>query len=155
MGSVSYINIAPEDQRLEIGHIWYVPRTQGAGANTEITYLMLKHAFEDLGYTRVEWKSNNLNFRSVAAATKLGFSFEGTQRQKITRKEQNRDTAFFSMLVEEWEHSVKSMLENRLALYAEQDHLPVRELSAGSAEFPNYAKSLPYLNGDRFSLVAC
>jgi RimJ/RimL family protein N-acetyltransferase len=65
-------------------------------------YLMARHAFEDLGYRRYEWKCNALNEPSRRAALRLGFSFEGIFRQHQIVKGRNRDTAWFSMLDSEW-----------------------------------------------------
>lgn len=65
-------------------------------------YLMARHAFEDLGYRRYEWKCNARNQPSRAAALRLGFTFEGIFRQHMIVKGQNRDTAWYSMLDLEW-----------------------------------------------------
>ena len=67
-------------------------------------YLMARHAFEDLGYRRYEWKCNALNEPSRRAALRLGFTFEGVFRQHQIVKGRNRDTAWFSMLDGEWPH---------------------------------------------------
>ena len=61
-------------------------------------YLMARHAFEDLGYRRYEWKCNSLNEPSRRAAARFGFTFEGIFRQHLIIKGRNRDTAWFSML---------------------------------------------------------
>ena len=70
---VSYLAIRPAMRVLELGHIWYVPRAQGTGVNTEAVHLMLVEAFDVLGYRRVEWKCDSLNERSRRAALRLGF----------------------------------------------------------------------------------
>lgn len=102
IGIVSFINMAEEMRRLEIGNIWYTPEAQRTQANTEAAYLMLCEAFDRLHYRRVEWKCDSLNARSRAAALRLGFSFEGIFRQHMIRKGRNRDTAWFAMLDSEW-----------------------------------------------------
>jgi RimJ/RimL family protein N-acetyltransferase len=102
VGVVSYLNVVPNDRRIEIGHIWYVPSAQRTRANTEVAYLLLRRAFEELGHRRVEWKCDALNAPSRAAATRLGFTFEGIFRQHMIVKGRNRDTAWFSMLDTEW-----------------------------------------------------
>ena len=63
---------------------------------------MARHAFEDLGYRRYEWKCNALNAPSRRAAERFGFTFEGIFRQHMIIKGRNRDTAWFSMLDSEW-----------------------------------------------------
>ena len=102
VGVVSYLNAVTTDRRIEIGHIWYAPAAQRTRANTEVAYLLLRRAFEELGNRRVEWKCDALNARSRAAAERLGFTFEGIFRQHMIVKGRNRDTAWFSMLDREW-----------------------------------------------------
>jgi hypothetical protein len=53
-------------------------------------------------YRRFEWKCNDLNEPSKAAARRFGFSCEGLFRQHMWAKGANRDTAWFSMLDSEW-----------------------------------------------------
>jgi RimJ/RimL family protein N-acetyltransferase len=101
-GVVSFMSIEPELRRIELGHIWYAPAAQRSEANTETVFLMLREAFEELGYRRVEWKCDALNERSRAAAERLGFTFEGVFRQHMVVKGRNRDTAWFSIVDGEW-----------------------------------------------------
>jgi RimJ/RimL family protein N-acetyltransferase len=112
IGSASYMNNAPEHLKIEIGSVWYSPVVQRTGANTEATYLMLRHAFE-LGYRRVEWKCNALNERSRHSALRMGFTFEGIQDSHMIIKGRNRDTALFRILDREWP-DVKKHLEGLL-----------------------------------------
>jgi RimJ/RimL family protein N-acetyltransferase len=102
VGVVSYLNIVAPDRRIELGHIWYVPAAQRGRANTETAYLLMRQAFDELGYRRVEWKCDALNARSRAAAERLGFTFEGVFRQHMIVKGRNRDTAWFSITDAEW-----------------------------------------------------
>ena len=46
VGMASFLNIAPEMRRLELGHIWYAADAQGTQANSEAVYLMLCEAFD-------------------------------------------------------------------------------------------------------------
>ncbi len=86
----------------EIGNIlWNAPVARRPAA-TEALYLFARHAFDDLGYRRFEWKCNNRNGPSKAAALRFGFTFEGVFRQHMIIKGENRDTAWFSMLDSEW-----------------------------------------------------
>ena len=102
VGMVSFLNIASDMRRLELGHIWYSPDAQRSNVNTEAVYLMLCEAFDRLKYRRVEWKCDALNERSRLAAMRLGFRFEGVFRQHMVIKGRNRDTAWYSMLDSEW-----------------------------------------------------
>lgn len=80
IGLISYLAVVPRFRRLEVGFVIFGgPLTRSRRA-TEAFYLFLRHAFEDLGYTRVEWKANALNAPSRNAALRLGFGFEGVFR---------------------------------------------------------------------------
>ena len=65
-------------------------------------YLMMRRAFDELGYRRYEWKCDALNAASRRAAARLGFTYEGTFRQATHYKGRNRDTAWFAILDSEW-----------------------------------------------------
>lgn len=80
LGMLSYISIVPEMRRLEIGSVIFGEQLVRTKIATEAFYVMIKHAIETLGYQRVEWKCNHLNKPSLAAAKRLGFSFEGIFR---------------------------------------------------------------------------
>lgn len=112
IGVANYLNNVPDHLKIELGSIWYSPVAQGTGANTESTYLLLRHAF-GLGYRRVEWKCHSLNERSRRAALRMGFQFEGIQEQHMIVKGRSRDTAWFRILDHEWP-GVKSHLEGLL-----------------------------------------
>jgi RimJ/RimL family protein N-acetyltransferase len=93
-----------EDSRhgtVEVGGIVLGPGLQRTTAATEAMWLMMRHAFER-GYRRYEWKCDALNAASRAAASRLGFSYEGTFRQAAVYKGRNRDTAWFSVTDGDW-----------------------------------------------------
>ncbi len=102
VGVASLMRIAPEAGAIEIGHINYSPLLQRQRAGTEAMYLFMKRVFEDWGYRRYEWKCNALNAPSMAAAKRLGFTYEGTFRQADVVKGRNRDTAWYSVVDCEW-----------------------------------------------------
>jgi RimJ/RimL family protein N-acetyltransferase len=101
-GQTSFLRIDPPNGVIEIGHIWFGGRIQRSPATTETIYLMAVHAFDTLGYRRLEWKCNARNARSRAAAERLGFTYEGTFRNAIVVRDRNRDTAWYSIIDEEW-----------------------------------------------------
>jgi len=103
IGVANYCANKPANLSIELGGIWYNPEFQGTGANREAMGMLLKHAFETLGYRRVEWKCNSHNTRSRRAALRLGFQFEGIFRQHMIIKGRNRDTAWFSMTRSDWD----------------------------------------------------
>ena len=102
VGVASYLRIEPSHGVIEVGHLCYAPSFQRTPASTEAMFLMMAHAFEDLGYRRYEWKCDSLNAPSRAAALRLGFQYEGTFRQAVVMKGRSRDTAWFSILDREW-----------------------------------------------------
>lgn len=87
---------------IEVGYIHFTPRMQRGPLSTEAMYLMMRHAFVELGYRRYEWKCDSLNAPSRKAALRLGFTFEGIFRQDRVVKGHNRDTAWYSVLDKEW-----------------------------------------------------
>jgi RimJ/RimL family protein N-acetyltransferase len=101
-GMASYLNIAPKNASIEIGHIWLAPVLQRTQAATEALFLLMRHAMDDLGYRRLEWKCDALNAPSRRAARRLGFRFEGIFHQHMIVKGRNRDTAWYSLLDHEW-----------------------------------------------------
>ena len=115
VGMASYLNIDTAMRHIELGHIWYAPSVQRSEANTETAFLMMRAAFDDLGYRRVEWKCDALNAPSRAAALRLGFTFEGVFRRHMIVKGRNRDTAWFSVTDAEWP-GVRSALARWLAI---------------------------------------
>jgi len=102
VGVASYLRIEPSHGAIEVGHLSYAPALQRTAASTEAMFLMMRHAFEDLGYRRYEWKCDSLNGPSRSAALRLGFQYEGTFRQAIVMKGRSRDNAWFSILDREW-----------------------------------------------------
>jgi RimJ/RimL family protein N-acetyltransferase len=64
--------------------------------------LLMRHALDELGYRRLVWKCHALNAPSRRAAARLGFTYEGTHRANVVTKGRRRDTAWFSILAEEW-----------------------------------------------------
>lgn len=80
LGIMSLLSIVPEHRRLEIGWVILGAALQRTRPATEAFYLLLRRAFDELGYQRVEWKANALNAPSLAAAERMGFVSEGTFR---------------------------------------------------------------------------
>jgi RimJ/RimL family protein N-acetyltransferase len=101
-GMATYLDIRPAMGSIEIGYIWFSPFLQRTRQATEALYLMLRYAFDELKYRRMQWRCNALNEKSRAAALRLGFTFEGTFFQHMIVKRRNRDTAWYSILDHEW-----------------------------------------------------
>lgn len=116
VGSTRFLNIAARDGRLEIGATWIATPHQRSVVNTEAKYLMLTHAFETLGATRVELKTHSKNLKSRRAIERIGAVFEGTHRKHMLHQDgSRRDTAWYSIVDDEWE-TVRAALEAALGV---------------------------------------
>lgn len=114
VGSTRYANISVKDGRLEIGWTWIGKPWQRSAVNTEAKYLMLSHAFEVLGCTRVELKTDGLNEKSRSAILRIGAKQDGVLRKHtMTYSGRIRDTVYFSILDDEWP-AAKAGLEAKL-----------------------------------------
>lgn len=101
-GLASYLRIEPATGVIEVGHIHLANALQRTPAATEAMFLMMTRVFDELGYRRYEWKCDALNEPSRRAALRLGFQFEGIFRKATHYKGRNRDTAWFSVIDDEW-----------------------------------------------------
>ena len=101
-GWLTLMEIEPAHAAIELGHIWFAPRMQRTRAATEAMFLLLRLAADDLGYRRLTWKCDALNAPSRRAAERLGFTYEGTLRAVRVVRGRLRDTAYFSILADEW-----------------------------------------------------
>lgn len=102
VGMANYLRIDRGNGVIEIGSLIFSPLLQRTPAATEAMFLMLRRAFDELGYRRYEWKCDSLNAPSRAAALRLGFTFEGIFRQAVVYKGRSRDTAWYSIVDREW-----------------------------------------------------
>jgi RimJ/RimL family protein N-acetyltransferase len=114
VGSTRFMSLRPEHRSLEIGWTWLAPLAWQTGANVEAKLLMLGDAFERLGCRRVELKTDAQNERSRAAMAALPAQFEGIHRRHmLVRGDENRDSAWYSVIAEEWPE-VRANLLRRL-----------------------------------------
>jgi N-acetyltransferase len=114
VGSTRYLALRPEHRTVEIGWTWLAPEAWGSGVNVEAKLLMLEHAFESFGCLRVELKTDARNERSRGAMAALPAQFEGVHRKHmLVRGGERRDSAWFSVLDEEWP-GVRANLLRRL-----------------------------------------
>jgi len=115
VGHTSYLNVREDDRVVEIGNTWLVPSAWGMGANAGAKYLLMKHAFEDEGYLRVEFKTDATNARARAALARLPSVFEGVFRKHmLVRGGERRDSAWYSVIDDDWP-AVRAELEARLS----------------------------------------
>ena len=101
VGFASFLRVDPGSRSIEVGWVTFSPQLQRSRLATDAMFVMMREAFA-LGYRRYEWKCNALNAPSIAAAHRLGFSFDGVFRNALVVKGRNRDTAWFSIVDRDW-----------------------------------------------------
>lgn len=117
VGWSSYLEIGPNDARLEIGNTSYDPGVWGTVVNPECKLLLLSYAFENLHMGRVQLKTDIRNHRSQQAIHRLGATYEGVLRRYQRRSDGTvRDTVMFSITAEEWP-DVRARLSDRVSAY--------------------------------------
>ena len=114
VGSTGYLDIDRPNRALEIGMTWYGVPWQRTAVNTECKYLMLRHAFDDLGALRVCLKTDHRNERSQRAIERIGARREGVLRNhRIAWDGVNRHSVYYSIIASEWP-AVRERLAARL-----------------------------------------
>ncbi|GJE99953.1 GNAT family N-acetyltransferase [Phanerochaete sordida] len=131
-GAIGLLNTDPTNLCTEIGFVFTLPPFQRSHVTTNAVGLLLAWCLDDLKLRRVQWQANARNEKSIAAAQKLGFTFEGVVRwQRILPPEKHetgakpreddpkpeyygRNTALLSICWDEWESGVKEKVFQRM-----------------------------------------
>jgi N-acetyltransferase len=114
VGSTRFLEIRADSRALEIGWTWLATAVQRSVVNTECKLLLLRHAFEELGAQRVQFKTDLRNARSQRAIERLGAVKEGVLRKhRINHDGYVRDSVYYSILDDEWP-AVREGLERRV-----------------------------------------
>lgn len=104
IGSTSFLDIAENHKRVEIGSTWITPKYWRTDVNTNCKFLLLKYCFEEMELNRVQIKTGHENFQSQKAIERLGATKEGILRNHMIRKEGKiRHTVMYSIIKEEWQ----------------------------------------------------
>ncbi len=102
-GSSSMGNISYYDLRLEIGWSWLGTDFRSTGINRHAKYSMMKYAFDELQFERVEFKTDVLNDRARKGLANVGGKEEGILRSHMTMWNNRRRTSiYYSVLKDEW-----------------------------------------------------
>ncbi len=101
-GTLALMHIDTDNGVIEVGHVVFSPLLRNSAASTEAQFLLMQYVFEELQYRRYEWKCDSLNAPSRRAAERLGFRPEGIFRQAVVYKGRTRDTAWHSIIDQEW-----------------------------------------------------
>jgi N-acetyltransferase len=102
-GSMSMGNISMQDLRLEIGWSWLGTDFRSTDVNRHSKYAIMKYAFDELHFERVEFKTDVLNARARKGLEKIGGKEEGVLRSHMTMwNNRRRDSIYYSILKNEW-----------------------------------------------------
>ncbi|MCP2335503.1 GNAT family N-acetyltransferase [Actinomadura rupiterrae] len=85
----------------ELG-VWLGPWARGRGIITRAATAMIDWAVRERGMLRVEWGCEPSNEASIAAAKRIGFTYEATIRQGFNFDGRQRDYQLWSILADEW-----------------------------------------------------
>lgn len=115
-GSTRFYDINNEYETVQLGYTWYGTKFQGTGLNKHCKYLLLQFAFERIGFQRFELRADNDNARSIAAMKSIGCKVDGILRSNMPTREagKRRDSIILSILKDEWFHSVRENLYQKL-----------------------------------------
>ena len=94
--------ITPEFGVIERGTSGSERRYSARPLRRRTIYLLARHAFDDMGYRRLEWKCNALNAASRRAAERFGFSFEGVFRNHMVSRRETATPPGTDQSDEEW-----------------------------------------------------
>lgn len=120
IGMTMFMNLDPQNRRLEIGSTWLGKASQGTSINPAIKLLMLERAFDQLGCIAVEFRTHWFNHQSRAALAKLGAKQDAVLRNHMILPDGTvRDTVVFSIIDAEWP-TVRVGLEHRLGMHLPQ-----------------------------------
>ena len=99
-GTVGFHHSEMRNNRAEIGY-WLSPNHHGRGLGTRAVQLALEAAFRYTNVNRIEAKVHPDNAPSIRLLSKLGFLFEGIERQGIKLGNRYQDHRVYSLLREE------------------------------------------------------
>ena len=69
---------------------------------SEVLPIIISYGFKELGLNRIEANPLGKNTRSSNVLVKLGFTHEGTLRQRVLFRDSYEDQMCFSLLKNEW-----------------------------------------------------
>ncbi|MBL1409356.1 GNAT family N-acetyltransferase [Sphingobacterium faecale] len=109
IGRIGIHQIDRTNDNASIGY-WLVEKEQGNGIITKATEMILKIAFKDLGFQRIEILTATKNKRSSAIPLRLGFVHEGVLRQMEKHGNTYFDLNIFSLLKQEWKKQKRNIM---------------------------------------------
>jgi len=102
-GSSSLGNISMHDLRAEIGWSWLGKEFRSTGLNKHAKFAMMRYAFDELNFERIEFKTDVLNARARQGLMHVGGKEEGVLRSHMTMwNNRRRSSVYYSVVKEEW-----------------------------------------------------
>ncbi|BBH23735.1 N-acetyltransferase [Paenibacillus baekrokdamisoli] len=103
-GSTRFGNLVFHNKRLEIGWTWYGQAFRGTIVNKAAKFELLRYAFEEMDFNRVQFSVDVENIRSQKAVLKLGAKLEGVFRSNYVNADgECRDDVYFSIIKSDWQ----------------------------------------------------
>ncbi|MDP6454865.1 MAG: GNAT family protein [SAR202 cluster bacterium] len=106
-GTIGFTGVDSGNRTAEIGY-WISEDQQGKGLITRSCVAVLDYGFSELNLNRIVLRAAVENTRSRAVAERLGFVFEGIERQSEWHYDHFKDIAAYSMLADEWRNREQS-----------------------------------------------
>jgi ribosomal-protein-serine acetyltransferase len=100
-GCLGTVHINREHDAAELGY-WLVEGLQGRGIMTRCCSAFLDHLVDQRSIHRLVIRTDVTNARSQALAERLGFVFEGIQREACKVREEYHDLREYAILAQEW-----------------------------------------------------
>lgn len=101
LGTCSFHHFGPHLHSVETGYNLHRAHW-GKGIIHEAMSAVIAYGFSKLGCHRIEAVIDTENVRSRSLIAKLGFTFEGTLRQRYPNKGRFEDENYYSLLKPEW-----------------------------------------------------
>lgn len=93
------------NDKIEIGY-WLVEKMTGKGIATASARKMVNLAFRNMDMNRVQIRCGVGNVKSSAIPKRLGFTYEGIEREGERHNRQYIDLEVYSLLKREWKESL-------------------------------------------------
>lgn len=100
-GLIGYKDTSRVNQKTEIGY-WLIESMTGKGIVTMAVKALIEFAFTNMDMNRIEIRCGVGNFKSSAIPKRLGFQFEGVEREGEKHQDKFIDLEVYSCLKKEW-----------------------------------------------------
>ena len=102
VGIVSLQAFDHELARAELGY-WIAPEFHDQGYGSEATALLVTYGFDQRALNRIEARVFEFNKGSQALLESLGFTHEGTLRERQFADGERQDVLWYGLLAREWD----------------------------------------------------